>query len=78
MDDFEELPFDIDSSRRYVERLVMASAPWQSWAMNVRAVYRWENKKTTAKWLALYICLWYSQHVMGFLVSIALSVEYHA
>ena len=38
IDDFEELPFDIDSSRRYVERLIIASAPWQSWAMSVRAV----------------------------------------
>lgn len=67
IDDFEELPFDIDSSKHYVERLVMASAPWQSWAMNVRAVYRWENPQLTAKWFAFYIFLWYTQHIMGFL-----------
>ena len=68
VDDFNELPFSVDSSQRYVERLVMASAPWQSWAMNVRAIYRWENPKTTGKWFALYLLLWYTQHVMGFLV----------
>lgn len=74
IDDFDELPFDIDSSRRHVERLVTASAPWQSWAMSVRAVYQWENPRNTAKWLALYIFLWYTQHIMGFLVSIPFSV----
>ncbi|KAK0510724.1 hypothetical protein JMJ35_007156 [Cladonia borealis] len=66
IDDFDELPFDIDSSRHYVERLLMASAPWQSWAMKVRAVYRWEDPKTTGKWFALYIFLWYTEHMMGF------------
>ena len=55
----------------------MASAPWQSWAMNVRAVYRWENTHKTGKWLALYVFLWYTQHIMGFLVSISLAVGYH-
>lgn len=68
IDDFDELPFSIDSSRHYVERLVMASAPWQSWAMDVRAVYRWEDPKVTGKWFALYLFLWYTQHIMGFLV----------
>jgi len=67
IDDFDELPFDIDSSRHYIERLVMSSAPWQSWAMKVRAVYRWEDPKMTAKWFALYVVLWYTRHIMGFL-----------
>ena len=67
IDDFDELPFSVDSSRHYIERLVMASAPWQSWAMKVRSVYRWESPKTTGKWFALYVLLWYTNHVMGFL-----------
>lgn len=66
IDDFDELPFSVDSSRHYVERVVMESAPWQSWAMNVRAVYRWEDPATTSKWFALYVFLWYIEHVMGF------------
>ena len=67
--DFDELPFDIDSLKNHVERLVVASAPWQSWAMDVRSVYRWENPWITGKWLALYLVLWYTEHMMGFLVS---------
>lgn len=47
----------------------MASAPWQSWAMDMRSIYRWENPQTTFKWLAIYIFLWYTEHLMGFLVS---------
>lgn len=37
--------------------------------MNVRSIYRWENPKKTGKWLALYIYLWYTQHVVTYLVS---------
>lgn len=37
--------------------------------MNVRSIYRWENPKKTGKWLALYIYLWYNQHVVTYLVS---------
>ncbi|KAL2037723.1 hypothetical protein N7G274_009448 [Stereocaulon virgatum] len=67
IDDFDELPFDIDSSRHYLERLLIASAPWQSWAMSVRAVYRWEDPKVTGRWLALYLFIWYTEHEMSFL-----------
>lgn len=37
--------------------------------MDVRAVYRWENPKTTGKWLALYTVLWYTEHIVSFVVS---------
>ncbi|KAL6722141.1 hypothetical protein ACLMJK_001248 [Lecanora helva] len=67
IDDFDELPFDVDSTRHHFERLLLASAPWQSWLVDVRAVYRWENPRTTSKWLAIYLVLWYTQHMMGFL-----------
>ena len=59
----------MDSSIHHLERLVMASASWQSWAMSVRAVYRWEDPRTTVKWLLVYVVIWYMQHTMGFLVS---------
>ena len=67
IDDFNELPFDIDTVRNHAERLVMASAPWQIWAMEVRSVYRWEDPYRTGKWLALYIVLWYTEHIGAFL-----------
>lgn len=30
----------------------------------------------TAKWLAVYICLWYTQHLLGFVVSLSLVLIY--
>ncbi|KAL8693187.1 MAG: hypothetical protein Q9218_001931 [Villophora microphyllina] len=67
IDDFDQLPFDVDSLRMHVQRLVVASGPWQTFFMDVRKVYRWEDPRYTAKWLAVYLILWYTQHVMGFL-----------
>ena len=58
----------MDSVRHHVERLVVATAPWQAWAMNVRSVYRWESPTRTGKWLAIYVVLWYTQHLVAFLV----------
>ncbi|KAI9846356.1 MAG: hypothetical protein M1837_004209 [Sclerophora amabilis] len=69
IDDFEQLPFDLNVLRYHVERLVISSAPWQAWMMHVRRVYLWEDPVKTGKWFALYLVLWYTQHVMGFLVS---------
>ncbi len=68
IDEYDKFPYDISSLRLCLERLVIASAPWQSWAMDVRAVYRWENPKTTGKWLALYTVLWYTEHIVSFVV----------
>lgn len=67
IDDFDELPFDIDSVRQQLERLAIASAPWQTFFMDLRSVYCWDHPFTTTKWLALYIFLWYTQHLIGFL-----------
>jgi hypothetical protein len=64
-----ELPFDSMTLGRYIERLVMATEPWQSWFMEIRDLYRWENPRQTAKWYAVFAFLWYKQHVVGFLVS---------
>ncbi|KAI4154111.1 MAG: hypothetical protein LQ340_001888 [Diploschistes diacapsis] len=67
IDDFDELPFDIDTTRNHAERLVMASAPWQTWAMDVRSVYRWEDPYRTGRWFLLYLILWYYEHIGTFL-----------
>ncbi|MCJ1394472.1 hypothetical protein MMC18_007350, partial [Xylographa bjoerkii] len=66
IDDFDELPFDIDQLRDHVERIFMASAPWQKWLMDVRTIYRWENPWRTGKWLAIYVVLWYSRFELAF------------
>jgi hypothetical protein len=67
IDDFESLPFDIDTLRNHTERLVMASAPWQIWLMDIRSVYRWEDPKRTGRWLTCFVFLWYTEHVMAFI-----------
>ena len=72
IDEHGALPFDADNTRRYVERLLFASAPWQSWAMKVRSVYRWEDPRLTLRWLVLYLVLWYTEHIIGFVVSNAM------
>ena len=73
IDDFDELPFDLDTLRKHVERLVMASEPWQSWAFDVRSVYRWEDPVKTGKWLALYLVLWYTR-MRSLLIGIAVTL----
>ncbi|KAF2743486.1 hypothetical protein M011DRAFT_471419 [Sporormia fimetaria CBS 119925] len=42
-----------------VERLLIASAPLQEWAMTIRRVYRWEVPSETAKYLVIYLTLWF-------------------
>lgn len=59
IDDFDELPFDIDQLRDHVERIVVASAPYQKWLVDIRSIYRWERPWRTAKWLAIYTVIWY-------------------
>jgi hypothetical protein len=42
-----------------VERLLVASAPFQELGMTIRRVYRWEQPTETAKYLFIYLALWY-------------------
>ena len=69
IEELDTLPFDINTTRQNTERLMMSSGPWQLWLMKVRAVYRWESPKVTARWLALFAFLWYTEHIMGFVYS---------
>ncbi|ATZ48696.1 hypothetical protein BCIN_03g08810 [Botrytis cinerea B05.10] len=66
IDDFEELPFDIDTFRRHIERLIIVSAPLQEFAVDVRKIYRWEDQWRTSKWLITYLLLWYTSYIMSF------------
>ncbi|EXJ94014.1 hypothetical protein A1O1_02407 [Capronia coronata CBS 617.96] len=66
IDDFESPPFDLEDLSRILERIAIVSAPWQSFLIDVRDVYMWNDPKQTMRWLALYSVLWYTQHVMGF------------
>jgi len=41
-----------------VERLIIASAPFQEFIMTARRVYRWESRTETTKYLIAYTLLW--------------------
>ena len=66
IDEFDEPPFDIEDLARIIERLSVASAPWQAWCLSVREVYKWEDPRRTARWMVLFWLLWYTEHIVGF------------
>lgn len=70
IDDFDDLPFDIDTLTRTVERIVVASAPWQTWFMDMRSIYRWDDPRRTGFWMVVWIILWQTEHMAGFVVSL--------
>ncbi|OAP61768.1 hypothetical protein AYL99_03971 [Fonsecaea erecta] len=67
IDDFDSPPFDLEDLARIIERIAITSAPWQSFLVDVRHIYMWRSPRRTAKWLALYCVLWYTQHIVGYL-----------
>lgn len=69
IDDFDELPLDVDTLRRHVERFIIVSAPLQLFLADLRRIYTWHDPARTGKWLALYCFLWYISHIMTFVVS---------
>jgi hypothetical protein len=42
-----------------IERLIVATSPFQEFIMTTRRVYRWENRAETTKYLLIYLVLWY-------------------
>ncbi|KAE8823099.1 hypothetical protein PTNB85_10278 [Pyrenophora teres f. teres] len=42
-----------------IERLIVATSPFQEFLMTTRRVYRWENPRETEKYLIIYAALWY-------------------
>lgn len=69
--DFAAVPlpaFDRDVTLRYVERIVIASSPWQSWFADLRELYRWENPKRTGMWAAIWFVIWWQNYCMTFVL----------
>lgn len=69
-----EPSFDPEILARYIERLVMATEPWQAWCKDLQRLYRWEQPLRTAMWYAFFTYLWRKQRVMSFLVGSSLCV----
>jgi len=42
-----------------IERLIVATSPFQEFMMTTRRVYRWEHPAETVKYLLVYSILWY-------------------
>ncbi|CAI6243094.1 unnamed protein product [Periconia digitata] len=60
-----------------IERLVVASAPFQEFIMTTRRVYRWENRLETLKYLMVYTALWYMNLVFPGILSVVVYLVIH-
>lgn len=59
-------PFDKDILIRYVERILIASSPYQSWFATLRSLYRWEDPAQTAKWAVVWFLIWWADICVTF------------
>ncbi|KAF8253030.1 hypothetical protein K440DRAFT_627205 [Wilcoxina mikolae CBS 423.85] len=68
IEDWNERPEPLCKARLlcHIERIFIASAPWQQWLVHIRDVYRWKDPYETFRWLTLYFILWHTSHVVGF------------
>jgi hypothetical protein len=52
-----------------IERIIVATSPFQEFIMTTRRVYRWEKPAETSKYLVIYILLWYFNLLLPGVVS---------
>lgn len=69
IDDCDEHPFEVSVMRSHIERLALVTAPWQAWFMDIRTVYRWDNPVRTMRWLLIYLAIWWTQHMIAYIVA---------
>ncbi|TIA72814.1 hypothetical protein D6C83_00795 [Aureobasidium pullulans] len=62
-------PFDRDTTSRFVERILIASAPWQTFFLSLRSLYLWEDPARTKKWLAIWLFVWYMDYCVCFVLA---------
>jgi hypothetical protein len=53
-----------------IERLIVATSPFQEFVMTTRRVYRWESPAETTKYLVIYLVLWYMNLLLPGVVSL--------
>lgn len=58
-----------------VERVIIASAPFQEFIMTTRRVYRWESPAETSKYLIVYVLLWWFNLLLPGMVRIRMFVH---
>jgi hypothetical protein len=59
-------PFTFARTRCHIERIFIASAPWQHWLFHIYDVYRWEDPYETFRWLVLFLVLWHKSQAISF------------
>ncbi|KAI4731867.1 hypothetical protein E4T49_00298 [Aureobasidium sp. EXF-10728] len=62
-------PFDREASSRFVERILIASSPWQTFFLSLRSLYLWENPAESRKWLAIWLFIWYLDYCITFILA---------
>ena len=56
-----------------IEKLIVASTPWQEVIMHIRRIYRWESTSETSTYLAIFMVLWAINCVASAIVNANLS-----
>lgn len=62
-------PFDRQVMATQMERMLIASSPWQSWFSSLRQLYRWEDPVKTTRWFAVWFVIWYLDYCVTFLLA---------
>ena len=58
-----------------IERLLIASTPWQEVIMNIRRIYRWENSNETLTYLVIFLFLWVANCVASAIVNTKIPIS---
>ena len=61
-----------------IERVLVASTPWQELIMHIRRIYRWDNTNETLTYLIIFLLLWAINCVASAIVSNSLSSWSHS
>ena len=61
-----------------IERVLVASTPWQELIMHIRRIYRWDNTNETLTYLIIFLLLWAINCVASAIVSNSLSSLSHS
>ncbi|KAI4842504.1 hypothetical protein E4T45_09031, partial [Aureobasidium sp. EXF-8846] len=65
-------PFDREASSRFIERILIASSPWQTFFLSLRSLYLWENPAKSRRWLAIWLFVWYMDYIVTFILAYCL------
>jgi hypothetical protein len=57
---------------KQVERIVMASSPWQRWVMQLHQIQIWETPKRSISWFTVWLIVWAMNWIFPFIICLAL------